>query len=96
MKNFSFKTAINTKEAVKLFSNRSAFLAGGMTLLPAIKLGLATYANLINIKKIKTLSGIKASNKSLKIGSATTHATVASSKEIIKSIPSLASLEKIL
>ena len=50
MKNFSFKTAINTKEAVKLFSNRSAFLAGGMTLLPAIKLGLATYANLINIK----------------------------------------------
>ncbi|MDC6465168.1 xanthine dehydrogenase family protein subunit M [Pelagibacteraceae bacterium] len=92
MKNFSFKTAINTKEAVKLFSNRSAFLAGGMTLLPAIKLGLATYANLINIKKIKGLSGIKALSKSLKIGSATTHATVASSKEVIKSIPSLALL----
>jgi aerobic carbon-monoxide dehydrogenase medium subunit len=92
MKNFTFKTATNTKEAVKLFSSRSAFLAGGMTLLPAIKLRLAAYSDLINIKKIKGLSGIKASSKLLKIGSATTHAAVASSKEVMKSIPSLALL----
>ena len=92
MKNFNFKTANNVKEATKLFSGRSAFLAGGMTLLPAIKLRLAAYSDLINIKKIKGLSGIKVSSKSLKIGSTTTHATVASSKEVIKSIPSLAML----
>ena len=92
MKNFTFKTATNTKEAVKLFSSRSAFLAGGMTLLPAIKLRLAAYSDLINIKKIKGLSSIKASSKLLKIGSATTHAAVASSKEVMKSIPSLALL----
>jgi aerobic carbon-monoxide dehydrogenase medium subunit len=92
MKNFNFKTANNVKEATKLFSTRSAFLAGGMTLLPAIKLRLAAYTDLINIKKIKGLSGIKGTSKSLKIGSATTHATVASSKEVIKSIPSLAML----
>ena len=41
MKDFNLKSPINTKEAVKLFSGRSAFLAGGMTLLPAMKLGLA-------------------------------------------------------
>jgi carbon-monoxide dehydrogenase medium subunit len=92
MKNFKFKTATSTKEATKLFSARSAFLAGGMTLLPAIKLRLAAYSDLINIKKIKGLSGIKVSSKSLKIGSTTTHAAVASSKEVIKSIPSLAML----
>jgi aerobic carbon-monoxide dehydrogenase medium subunit len=92
MKNFNFKTATNTKEAIKLFSGRSAFLAGGMTLLPAIKLRLAAYSDLINIKKIKALSGIKVSSKSLKIASATTHAIVASSKEVKKSIPSLAML----
>jgi len=92
MKNFNFKTAANIKEATKLFTGRSAFLAGGMTLLPAIKLRLAAYSNLINIKKIKRLSGIKVSSKSLKIGSSTTHATVASSKEVKKSIPSLAML----
>jgi len=92
MKNFNYKNASNTKEATKLFSNKAAFLAGGMTLLPAIKLRLAAYSDLVNIKKIKSLSGIKVSNKSVKIGSTTTHATVALSKEIKKTIPSLATL----
>jgi aerobic carbon-monoxide dehydrogenase medium subunit len=92
MKNFNYKTASNTKEATKLFSNKAAFLAGGMTLLPAIKLRLAAYSDLVNIKKIKSLSGIKVSSKSIKIGSTTTHATVSSSKEIKKIIPSLSNL----
>ena len=92
MKNFNYKNALSTKEATKLFSNKAAFLAGGMTLLPAIKLRLAAYSDLVNIKKIKSLSGIKVSNKSIKIGSTTTHAFVASSKEIKKTIPSLAAL----
>jgi carbon-monoxide dehydrogenase medium subunit len=92
MKNFNFKSATTTKEAKKMFSGRATFLAGGMTLLPAIKLRLAAYTNIINIKKIKGLSGIKISSKSLKIGSTTTHAKVASSKEVGKSIPSLAIL----
>ena len=92
MKNFNFKSATNTKEAVKLLSGRAAFLAGGMTLLPAIKLRLAAYSDLINIKKIKSLSGIKVSSKSIKIGSTTTHVEVASSKEVGKSIPSLSIL----
>tara|TARA_Y100000590_G_scaffold322122_1_gene364734 strand:- start:4171 stop:4959 length:789 start_codon:yes stop_codon:yes gene_type:complete len=92
MKSFNFKSAANTKEATKLYSSRSTFLAGGMTLLPAIKLRLAAYSDLINIKKIRSLSGIKISSKSLKIGSTTTHAEVAASKEVGKSIPSLSVL----
>ena len=92
MKNFNFKTATNTKDATKLATGRATFLAGGMTLLPAMKLRLAAYSDLINIKKIKTLSGIKVSSKSIKIGATTTHAEVASSKEVGKSIPSLAIL----
>ena len=92
MKNFNFKSASNSKEAVKLFSGRSAFLSGGMSLLPAIKLRLAAYSDLINIKKIKGLSGIKVSSKSIRIGATTTHADVSSSKEVLKSIPSLAKL----
>ena len=92
MKNFNFKSAANTKEAAKLTTGRATFLAGGMTLLPAIKLRLAAYSDLINIKKIKGLSGIKISSKSLRIGAITTHAVVAASKEVGKSIPSLAVL----
>ena len=92
MRSFNFKSAANTKEATKLASGRATFLAGGMTILPAIKLGLAAYSDLINIKKIKGLSGIKVSSKSLRIGAATTHAEVAASKEVGKSIASLAIL----
>jgi len=92
MKNFNFKSATNTKEAAKMATGRATFLAGGMSLLPAMKLRLAAYSDLINIKKIKNLSGIKVSSKSLRIGATTTHAEVATSKEVGKSIPSLAVL----
>jgi len=92
MKIFNFKSAANTKEATKMATGRATFLAGGMTLLPAIKLRLAAYSDIINIKRIKGLSGIKVSSKSIKIGAITTHAEVASSQEVGKSIPSLAVL----
>ena len=92
MKNFNFKSAANTKEATKLAAGRATFLAGGMSLLPAMKLRLAAYSDLINIKKIKALSGIKVSSKSIKIGATTTHAEVSTSKEVGKSIPSLSML----
>ena len=92
MKSFNFKSATNTKEAIKLATGRATFLAGGMSLLPAVKLRLAAYSDLINIKKIKSLSGIKVSSKSIRIGSTTTHADVASSKEVKKTITSLSNL----
>jgi aerobic carbon-monoxide dehydrogenase medium subunit len=92
MKKFNYHSAKNSKDAIKLSSSRTTFLAGGMTLLPAIKLRLASYSDIIDIKKIKSLSGIKSTNKSLKIGSTTKHSEVANSKEIKKKIPSLAFL----
>ena len=92
MKNFNFKSATNTKEASKLATGRATFLAGGMSLIPAMKLRLAAYSDLINIKNIKSLSGIKVSSKSIKIGATTTHAEVADSKEVGKSISSLSIL----
>ena len=92
MKTFNYHSAKDVKEASKLASNKSAFLAGGMTTIPSMKLGLATYKDIINIKDIKNLSGIKVSGKSVKIGSITKHAEVAKSKEIKKTIPSLAAL----
>ncbi len=55
MKTFNFKSPPNSKEAVKLASGRATFLAGGMSLIPAIKLRLAAYSDLINIKKINYL-----------------------------------------
>ena len=92
MKTFNYHSAKDVKEASKLSSSKSAFLAGGMTTLPSMKLGLASYKDLINLKNIKNLSGIKVSGKTIKIGSTTKHAEVSQSKEVKKAIPSLAAL----
>jgi len=92
MKKFNYHSTKDTKEASKLSSANSVFLAGGMTVIPSIKLGLASYKDVIDIKEIKKLSGIKLSGKTIKIGATTKHAEVASSKDIKKAIPSLAKL----
>ena len=92
MKTFNYHTPKDVKEASKLASTSSAFLAGGMTTIPSIKLGLATYKDIIDIKSIKKLSGIKVSGKSVTIGATTKHAEVAASKEVQKAIPALAKL----
>ena len=92
MKNFTYHSAKDSKEATKLSSSNSAFLAGGMTTIPSMKLGLASYKDIIDIKGIKKLSGIKVSGKSVTIGATTKHAEVANSKEVKKAIPSLAAL----
>jgi carbon-monoxide dehydrogenase medium subunit len=92
MKIFNYHSAKNVKEASKLASSSSAFLAGGMTTIPSMKLGLATYKDIIDIKRIKKLSGIKVSGKTVTIGATTKHAEVANSKDIKKAIPSLVAL----
>ena len=92
MKTFNYHAPKDVKEASKLASTSSAFLAGGMTSIPSMKLGLATYKDIIDIKHIKKLSGIKIGKKSIIIGATTKHAEVASSKDVKKVIPSLAKL----
>ncbi len=92
MKTFNYHSSKDVKEATKLASSNSAFLAGGMTTLPSMKLGLASYKDIIDIKRIKKLSGIKVSGKTVTIGAITKHAEVAHSKEVKKAISSLSSL----
>ena len=74
MKSFIYHAPKDIKDASKLASSNSAFLAGGMTTIPSMKLGLATYKDVIDIKSIKKLSGIKVSSKSVTIGATTKHA----------------------
>jgi carbon-monoxide dehydrogenase medium subunit len=92
MKTFSYHSPKDVKEASKLASSSSAFLAGGMTSIPSMKLGMATYKDVIDLKKIKKLSGIKVSSKTVTIGATTKHAEVAASKDVQKAIPALAKL----
>ncbi|MFN3861298.1 MAG: FAD binding domain-containing protein [Roseateles sp.] len=68
------------------------FLAGGQSLLGAIKLGLAAPAGLVDVRRLPELQGIKADGKTVHIGAATTHATVAASPDVQRAIPALADL----
>ena len=70
----------------------ASVLAGGMTLIPTLKLRLAQPSDLIDLSGIKELRGIKAKGKSVVIGAMTPHAEVAASADVRKTIPALAGL----
>jgi carbon-monoxide dehydrogenase medium subunit len=89
---FEYHRPKTVAEAVKLLRKvkGSRPLAGGHSLLPAMKLRLASPAALIDISRIAELSGIKATKDGLRIGAMTTHAAIAASDVVRKHCPVLA------
>ena len=73
-------------------SDDAKLLAGGMTLLPAMKLRLAAPAVLIDLSAIEGLSGIEVTADHIEIGALTRHDDVASSGAVREAIPALAAL----
>lgn len=67
-------------------------LAGGQTLLPTMKQHLAAPSDLVDIRGIDGMSGVTASDGTVTIGAATTHAEVAASGAVQQHIPALACL----
>jgi carbon-monoxide dehydrogenase medium subunit len=67
-------------------------MAGGMTLLPTLKLRLAKLSQVIDLAGVSGMAGIKASKSGVSIGAMTTHAAVAASAAVKKAIPALAHL----
>jgi len=51
MKAFNYHSASSVKEATKLASSNSAYLSGGMTMIPSMKMRLANYKDVIDVKK---------------------------------------------
>lgn len=68
------------------------FLAGGQSLLGAIKLGLAAPSGLLDVRQLPELQGIAVRGPAVHIGAATTHATVAASADVRRALPALADL----
>jgi aerobic carbon-monoxide dehydrogenase medium subunit len=66
---------------------------GGTELLLVAKLGLTEFSDLVDLKRIKELSGIEA-NGELRIGAATTHREIERSGVIRERWPSLAAMER--
>ncbi len=73
-------------------NDEAKILAGGMTLLPTMKLRLARPDVLIDINRIGSLAGIGENDGAIVIGAMTRHADVAASKLVRNRIPGLADL----
>ncbi|MEO8008941.1 MAG: FAD binding domain-containing protein, partial [Betaproteobacteria bacterium] len=73
-------------------SDDARLLAGGQTLIAAMKMRLSTPADVIDLGGIGELRGIKVEGGNVTIGAMNTHAAVASSPEVKKAIPALAVL----
>jgi carbon-monoxide dehydrogenase medium subunit len=91
---FEYHRPASLKDALALGEKKDEgkFLAGGQSLVQAMKLRLSAPSDLIDLALLKDLSGIKASSGALEIGAMTRHAEVAASAEVNKAIPALAAL----
>ncbi len=89
--NFDYYRPTTVAEAIALLGkNKDAkVLAGGHSLLPAMKLRVSMPAALIDIGRIKDLTGIQVEGMQLKIGALTTHATIARSDAVKTGCPIL-------
>jgi carbon-monoxide dehydrogenase medium subunit len=67
-------------------------LAGGQSLIAAMKLRLAQPGTLVDLSGIADLHGIRREGDALVIGAMTRHADIASSTEVKRAIPALAAL----
>src|SRR5437016_4229620 len=65
----------------------SKFIAGGHTLLPTLKLRLASPSRLIDIGGIADLRGIEIGDSSIRIGALTTHAELLGSEPLHTALP---------
>ena len=93
---FKYHRPNSVNDAAALAKGDAKLLAGGQSLVQAMKLRLASPTDIIDLGTIKDLAGIKSDGKSVTIGAMTRHAEVAHSADVKKAIPALAALAGII
>jgi len=94
MYDFNYHRPSTIDEAKQILSSNdeAKLLAGGMTLLPTMKMRLARPSDLVDLSGIDELNGITDSGDAIVIGAMTRHADVAASDVVRGAIPALADL----
>jgi carbon-monoxide dehydrogenase medium subunit len=89
--NFDYESPRTLSEALDLLASHedAKILAGGHSLLPAMKLRLAQPTMLVDIGRIGGLSYIRESGDRIVVGAMTTHAEVVASQVLERSCPLL-------
>jgi carbon-monoxide dehydrogenase medium subunit len=95
MYNFSFHRPTGLRQASNMLGKleEAKILAGGQTLIPTMKLRLASPGNIVDLNAIETeMAGIELKGRSIVIGAMTRHYDVANSDVVKQNIPALAYL----
>ncbi len=97
LRRFEVHRVASVEEAVGLrqrFGDDAALYAGGTELLLAMKLGVARWPHLIDVKPIAGLADIAVAGSVLRIGATATHWTLERHHAVARAIPALARLER--
>src|SRR5262245_38392726 len=89
---FDYYRASSVSEAAGLLRKHpgAKVLAGGQSLIPLLKLRLASPAVVIDIGRVRELRGIVVRDGLIRIGALSTHAELAASTELRELCPALA------
>ena len=96
---FGYIAARSIEEALELVARHGEegkLLAGGHSLIPAMKLRLASPRTLIDLGTVPGLSGVRADGHHLVIGALTVHADIAASDLVRKHVPGLADAASVI
>lgn len=96
---FDYMTPATLEEAIRALSSHgeeAKLLSGGHSLLPMMKLRLASPKLLIDLSKIPGLSGIKQEGDKIAIGALTTHYQIESSELLKEKCPLLSQTARVI
>ncbi|MEK7216346.1 MAG: xanthine dehydrogenase family protein subunit M [Chloroflexota bacterium] len=96
---FDYHAPTSLSEALRLLAENgpdAKLLAGGHSLLPAMKLRLLEPGCLVDIGRIPELRGVRREGKALVIGAATLHADIATSDLVRQAAPGLATAASLI
>jgi carbon-monoxide dehydrogenase medium subunit len=98
MYNFEYHSPKSVADAATMLSGKpeGKLMAGGMTLLPTLKLRLAKPTDVIDLGRIPDLKGIKRDGNTIVIGAMTRHYDVATSDVVKSAIPGLLDLAGVI
>jgi aerobic carbon-monoxide dehydrogenase medium subunit len=92
MYTFDYQRPASSAAAAQALQGDARYLAGGQSLVQAMKLRLSSSERLVDLGGITELKGIRIDGGNAIIGAMTTHAAVAASPELRKAVPALAEL----
>ncbi len=87
---FTYERAGSVDDAIAKLGAGGKLIAGGHSLVPLMKLRLSEPGRLIDISRIKELSGIRESGGRIEIGATTVHHDIATSKVLLDKCPVVA------